>query len=68
MTRQVASHGGQGKDTASGGSGRDLYDLNSTAESGVGSSSRDVLRPTLVPPLMLPRCYLDGGACGGDMV
>ena len=32
-----------GKDTFSGGSGRDLYDLNAVAESGVGTTKRDVI-------------------------
>ena len=35
--------GGNGKDTFSGGSGRDLYDFNAVAESGVGTTKRDVI-------------------------
>ena len=35
--------GGLGKDTASGGSGRDLYDFNTTSDSKVGSTARDVI-------------------------
>ena len=35
--------GGLGKDTFTGGSGRDLYDFNAVAESGVGSTKRDVI-------------------------
>jgi RTX calcium-binding nonapeptide repeat (4 copies) len=35
--------GGLGKDTASGGSGRDRYDLNTVGESGVGATARDVI-------------------------
>jgi Ca2+-binding RTX toxin-like protein len=35
--------GGLGKDTASGGSGRDLYDFNAIADSKVGASTRDVI-------------------------
>lgn len=35
--------GGLGKDTATGGAGRDLYDLNAAAESGVGTANRDVI-------------------------
>ena len=36
--------GGLGKDTFSGGSGCDLYDLNAVAESGVGTTKRDVIK------------------------
>jgi hypothetical protein len=35
--------GGARKDTASGGSSRDLYDFNAAVESGPGSASRDVI-------------------------
>ena len=35
--------GGNGKDTFTGGSGRDLYDFNAVAESGVGTTLRDVV-------------------------
>ena len=35
--------GGNGKDSFSGGSGRDLYDFNAVAESGVGTTLRDVV-------------------------
>ena len=35
--------GGLGKDTATGGGGRDLYDFNAVAESGVGGTNRDVI-------------------------
>ena len=35
--------GGNGKDTFTGGSGRDLYDFNAVAESGVGTTNRDVI-------------------------
>ena len=35
--------GGLGKDTATGGGGRDLYDFNAVAESGVGGGNRDVI-------------------------
>ena len=36
--------GGLGKDSFTGGGGRDLYDFNAVAESGVGSTKRDVIR------------------------
>ena len=35
--------GGNGKDIFSGGSGRDLYDFNAVAESGIGTTKRDVI-------------------------
>ena len=35
--------GGLGKDTATGGSGRDLYDFNAIAQSKAGASTRDVI-------------------------
>jgi serralysin len=35
--------GGRGKDTATGGAGRDLYDVNAIADSKAGASTRDVI-------------------------
>ena len=36
--------GGRGKDTVTGGGGRDLHDFNATAESGTSSTTRDLIK------------------------
>jgi len=60
--------GGLGKDTATGGSGRDLYDFNAVADSKVGATTRDVITDFahLVDKIDLMGLDADTGVAGNQ--
>jgi hypothetical protein len=64
---EVRTPTGSSKDTATGGLGRDLYDFNTAAESGAGTTNRDVVTDFLHLTDKLDLMGIDAnGAIAGD--